>query len=74
MRVSSPIGDLPFEPRRARLGRDGLHVEGAMGAWPAHVHVAPSDLPALARLVPRGALVAVAAAVALRLAVRARRR
>lgn len=73
MRVSSPIGDLPFEPRRVRLGRDGLHVEGEMGAWPAHVHVAPADLPALARLVPRAALVPVAAAVALWLATRPRR-
>ena len=27
-----------------------------MGAWPAHVHVDPADLPALARLVPRAAL------------------
>ena len=73
MRVSSPIGELPFEPRRARLGRDGLHVEGAMGAWPAHVHVGPADLPALARLVPRGAFLLAAAAVALRLATKSRR-
>jgi hypothetical protein len=52
MRVSSPIGDLPFEAQHIRLSRRGLHIDGAMGAWPAHVHVEPSDLPALARLLP----------------------
>jgi hypothetical protein len=62
MRVSSPIGDLPFEAQRLRLSRRGLRIEGAMGAWPAHVHVEPSDLPALARLLPwRSLAVALAA-------------
>ena len=37
MRVSSPIGDFPFEARRLRVDRDGLVVEGAMGAWPATI-------------------------------------
>jgi hypothetical protein len=52
MKVSSPIGELPFEPRRITVSRTGVHIEGAMGAWPAHVHVEASDLPALARLLP----------------------
>jgi hypothetical protein len=58
VRVSSPIGDLPFEPRRVRLVRGGVELEGAMGAWPARVRVDASDLPALARLVPRPAIAA----------------
>ena len=52
MRVSSPIGDLPFEPRRVRLVRGGVELEGAMGAWPARVRIDASDLPALARSSP----------------------
>jgi hypothetical protein len=52
MRVSSPIGDLPFEPRRIHVSRGGVEIDGAMGAWPAHVHVDAGDLPALARLLP----------------------
>ena len=46
MRVTSPIGDLPFEPRRVRLVRGGVELEGAMGAWPARVRIDASDLPA----------------------------
>jgi hypothetical protein len=56
VKVSSPIGELPFEPRRLRVSRQGLDIDGAMGAWPAHVHVDASDLPALARLLPLRAL------------------
>jgi hypothetical protein len=56
VKVSSPIGELPFEPRRLRLSRHGLDIDGAMGAWPAHVHVDASDLPALGRLLPLRAL------------------
>jgi hypothetical protein len=56
MRVSSPIGDLPFEPLRVRATRAGVEIEGTMGAWPAHVHVDAADLPALARLLPLRAL------------------
>jgi hypothetical protein len=52
VKVSSPIGELPFEPRRLRLSRRGLDIDGVMGAWPAHVHVDASDLPALGRLLP----------------------
>ena len=56
MKVSSPIGELPFEPRRVRVSRRGLDIDGAMGAWPAHVHIDFSDLPPLARLLPLRAL------------------
>jgi hypothetical protein len=50
MTVSSPIGELPFEPRKLTVGPGGLQIEGAMGAWPAHVQIGLRDLPALARL------------------------
>jgi hypothetical protein len=73
MRVSSPIGDLPFVPERMRLSRDGVEIDGAMGAWPAHVHVGAADLPALARLLPLRAL-SLAVAVGLLAALAGRRR
>lgn len=57
MKVSSPVGEFPFEPRRLRVEGSELVVEGAMGAWPAEVRVAPSDVPRLIRLVPSGWLV-----------------
>lgn len=52
MKVSSPIGELPFEPRRITFSRAGIDINGAMGAWPAHVHIDVSDLAALAGLLP----------------------
>jgi hypothetical protein len=51
MKVSSPIGELPFEPRALRLKDGGLEIQGVMGAWPAHVHVTAADIPAVLRLV-----------------------
>jgi hypothetical protein len=72
MRVSSPIGDLPFEAQHLRLSRRGLDIDGAMGAWPAHVHVDCRDLPALARLLPWRSL-AVALTAGLLLALGSRR-
>lgn len=73
MRVSSPIGDLPFTPERVRVTRAGVEIDGAMGAWPAHVHLDAADLPALARLLPLRAL-SLAAGAGLLLAVLAGRR
>lgn len=58
MRVSSPIGDLPFEPRSIRFERGGVRVEGVMGAWPAIVLVEADDLPGLARLLAKPLMVA----------------
>ena len=74
MRVSSPIGDLPFEPRRVRLVRGGVELEGAMGAWPARVRIDASDLPALARLVPRPAIAAAVVGLGLATVLHRRRR
>jgi hypothetical protein len=59
MKVSSPVGDFPFEPRRVRSGHHSLVVEGSMGAWPARVEVGLGDVPAIVRLVP-GLLLATA--------------
>ena len=60
MIVSSPIGELPFEPRALRLHAGGIEVTGVMGAWPAQVNITAADLPAVTRLGARPALVAVA--------------
>ena len=57
MKVSSPIGELPFEPRAIRLHSNGIQVDGVMGAWPARVTITTKDLPALARVAARPAIV-----------------
>jgi hypothetical protein len=64
MKVSSPIGELPFEPTALRMRRGRLEVEGLMGAWPAHVVIEPADLPSLFRLARRPAIVGAAAILA----------
>jgi len=63
MKVSSPIGELPFEPRKLIVRHGGIQIEGAMGAWPAHVQIDARDVPALARLLARPAAVTAAATV-----------
>jgi hypothetical protein len=57
VRVSSPIGDLPFEPRALRLRAGSLQIDGVMGAWPAQVSIGLSDVPALLRLLAKPAAV-----------------
>ena len=52
MKVSSPVGDFPFEARRLRYEDRALVIEGSMGAWPAEIRVAGEDAPMLVRLVP----------------------
>jgi hypothetical protein len=61
VRVSSPIGDLPFEVEAVRLEGRGLVVEGRLGAWESRIHVGPEDVPMLARAL-RVPIAAVAAA------------
>jgi len=63
MTVSSPIGELPFEPRKLIVRPGGIQIEGAIGAWPARVQIDARDLPALGRLLARPAAVTAAAAV-----------
>ena len=67
MRVSSPIGDLPFEPHTLRLRDGGLQIDGVMGAWPAQVSIGLDDAPAVLRLLAKPAAV-VAAVLALTVA------
>ena len=62
VKVSSPIGDLPFEPRELSVQDGGIEIRGVMGAWPAHAHRA-GDLPALARLLAKPAAAAAVAVV-----------
>jgi len=52
MKVSSPVGDFPFEAEEIGLDDGKLIVRGSMGAWPARVEVGPEDVPQLIRLLP----------------------
>ena len=60
MRVSSPIGDLPFEPRALRLRNGGLEMDGVMGAGPAPVQIGLGDAPAILRLIAKPAAISAA--------------
>ena len=62
MKVTSPIGELPFTVRRVSLRGRRLVVEGELGTWRSQVEVGGEDLPMLARAV-RGPLLAAAAGV-----------
>jgi hypothetical protein len=50
MKVSSPVGDLPFEAKSLRWKDGAVVVEGAMGAWPARIVIFPKDVPQLVNL------------------------
>ena len=50
MKVSSPIGDLPFTPKKIRFKAASIQIEGVMGAWPALVEVTWKDFPAILRM------------------------
>lgn len=60
MKVSSPVGDFPFEAQRLRYEDRALVIEGSMGAWPAEIRVTSDDVPMLVRLVPRPMLAVLA--------------
>jgi hypothetical protein len=62
MKVSSPVGDLPFEVTRWRWKQSTIVLEGAMGAWPARIVIYPRDAPKLLRLF-RGPLVVLGAII-----------
>jgi hypothetical protein len=60
MKVSSPIGELPFTVRGVSL-RDGhVVVDGELGAWRSRLEVGAGDIPMLARAF-RGPLIAAGA-------------
>ncbi len=50
MKVSSPVGEFPFELERLRRNGAQLSLEGRMGAWPARVEVGPHDGARLLRV------------------------
>jgi hypothetical protein len=52
MKVTSPVGDFPFEIKRVRTRSTMMTIQGSMGAWPASIQIEPSDVPALLRLAP----------------------
>jgi len=74
MKVSSPVGDFPFEARRLTVKNGRLVLEGAMGAWPAKVEMEPGDVFRMARLVPWPVLAVTVIALVAALAGRRRAR
>jgi hypothetical protein len=64
MKVTSPIGEFPFETKRVTIKNGKIVIEGSMGAWPATVDVERKDLLILARLIPWPVLAAAAVALA----------
>jgi hypothetical protein len=63
MKVTSPIGELPFTVRGVSLQRGHVVVEGELGAWRSRIELGTGDLPMLARAF-RGPLIAAAAGIA----------
>jgi hypothetical protein len=57
MKVTSPIGELPFVVRGISLQDGHVVVEGELGAWRSRIEVGPEDLPMLGRVF-RGPLIA----------------
>ena len=57
MKVTSPIGELPFVVHGVSLQRRALVVEGELGAWRSRIEVGAEDVPMLGRAL-RGPLVA----------------
>lgn len=74
MKVSSPVGDFPFEVKRLRVGPRGLYLEGSMGAWPSRVVIGIDDIPALLRISATPIVAGVAAIALSRSLVRRARR
>jgi hypothetical protein len=62
MKVTSPIGELPFTVRSVSLEGHHVVVEGELGAWRSRIEVGAEDLPMLGRAL-RGPLVAAAIGV-----------
>ena len=63
MKVSSPVGEFPFEARSLRVRNGRLVLEGSMGAWPARVEMEPADALHLIRLIPVPVLLVAGAAL-----------
>jgi hypothetical protein len=74
MKVSSPVGDFPFEPTSMRYENGNLVIEGAMGAWPATIRVGASDVPVVLRLLAKPLLAVLGSGALLLIALTALRR
>jgi hypothetical protein len=57
MKVTSPIGELPFVVHGVSLHDGHVVVEGELGTWRSRIEVGPEDLPMLGRAF-RGPLIA----------------
>lgn len=66
MRVSSPVGEFPFEPVTVLIRGDRVRIEGRVGGWPAHVEIEADDIARLARLAGLRAALPVAGMLARR--------
>ena len=64
MKVTSPIGELPFTVRGVSVRNGHVVVDGELGAWRSRVEVGPGDVSMLARAL-RGPLIAAGAGIAL---------
>jgi hypothetical protein len=75
MKVSSPVGEFPFDADRLRIEGTRVALEGRMGAWPARVEMGPADALRIARLaLPRIAAPALGLVLVSSLVGRRRRR
>ena len=63
MKVSSPVGEFPFELERLRRQGTHLSLEGRMGAWPARVEVSAEDGVRLIRVAGATVLVPLLGAI-----------
>jgi hypothetical protein len=63
MKVTSPIGELPFTVRGVSLEGGRVVADGELGAWRSRIEVSREDIPMLARAL-RGPLIAAGAAAA----------
>jgi hypothetical protein len=63
MKVTSPIGELPFTVRGVSMHGGRVVVDGELGAWRSRIEVGREDIPMLARAF-RGPLIAAGAAAA----------
>jgi hypothetical protein len=51
MHVKSPVGTFPVRIARPRIGKEGLRVPAAMGAWASEVTFDRGDTPIAAAIV-----------------------
>lgn len=65
MKVSSPVGNLPFEPTRAMFRGNRLIIEGRMGGWPATIVMTGNDIPPFLRVFRTPLLIAAAIIIVL---------